>query len=89
MNDEVAMRVLDRAAYLLEQPQTLVHRQALRHAVARNDARDIRAMLETHAQRLVLNTARSALQVLDCDGDYVAHLPLARSMVGELSSAAP
>jgi hypothetical protein len=44
-------------------------------------------MLDEHQAHFVLNTERSAVQVLNCTGEVVAHLPVSRSFAQQLKAA--
>lgn len=60
---------------------------ALREAVEAGHVALIRTLLAEFGDHIVVNSERSALQVLDCEGAYIAHLPappgLVRTLKGE------
>jgi hypothetical protein len=59
--------------------------RSLRAAVATNDVQRIIDMLSAHPSQVTVNHHRSAVQVADCTGDVVAHLPLEASVLKRLA----
>ena len=60
---------------------------ALEQAAIAGDQAKVKSMLEEH-QTLTVNIERSALQLLDCGGNVVAHVPAPATLIRELSAAA-
>jgi hypothetical protein len=64
--------------------------EALRVAVATNDARTVRAIVEAFPNSVVLNRERGAIQIHRCGGEVIAHLPITSKLlasVGPISAA--
>jgi hypothetical protein len=59
--------------------------EALRRGLVESDLQPVRALLAKHSNVLFVNVARSAVQVSDCEGNVVAHLPLANGTVAALT----
>ena len=57
----------------------------LRGSLAQGSVPRLRTMLKKHQAHFVLNIERSSIQILNCAGDAVAHLPIPRSMVSQLN----
>lgn len=53
----------------------------LRNAIQAEDGRRLAKILEKHSQELTLNVERSAVQLLDCNGAVVMHLPVAPAVL--------
>jgi hypothetical protein len=64
-----------------------VELETLRAFLARGDAAGMHAILAQHAESIMLNADRSAIQVLSCAGDVVAHLPATKRLVAALIKA--
>ena len=61
--------------------------ESLRASLARASVRDVRNMLAKHEAHYVVNTERSAIQILNCTGDAVAHFPIPGALTRDLSAA--
>lgn len=56
----------------------------LRKHLASNDVREAAAVLASHEKQATVNMLRSAVQVVDCTGSVVAHLPVSETMAAAL-----
>lgn len=57
---------------------------AVSRAVLREDAATLRRLLAANPERFRYVAARDAVQVTDCDGDVIAHYPLAPALATTL-----
>jgi len=60
--------------------------EAVRLAIRDGDAANLRIMLAAHPTRTNLNVAREAVQITDCFGSVIAHLPTSTALVREIAA---
>jgi hypothetical protein len=65
---------------------TSVDIEDLRRSLARNDVGAVRAVVAKHEARIKVNAPRSAVQVLSCAGDVIAHFPMSDETTARLVS---
>ena len=58
--------------------------EVLEHAATAGDRAKVESILDEHPS-LTVNIERSAVQQLDCGGNVAAHIPVAPTLIGELS----
>lgn len=61
--------------------------EELRRRLARNDAAGAATLVLAHGREVVVNVERSAVQILDCTGGVVAHLPVSTDLAASLAHA--
>ncbi|HYW11678.1 MAG TPA: hypothetical protein VE871_06955 [Longimicrobium sp.] len=66
--------------------QTAFNLTSLTEAVKSGDMAQVAVLMEQGGEIVEVNTARSALQVVGCDGAIVAHLPLNQVQLTQLSA---
>jgi hypothetical protein len=68
-----------------ESALTLASLEVMRRALLSEDRAVVRASLSAYPRNLVFNGHRSAIQVLDCKGGVVMHLPVPARLAGRLA----
>lgn len=66
--------------------QTAFNLASLTAAVKSGDMAQVAVLMEQGGEIVEVNTARSALQVVGCDGAIVAHLPLNQAQLTQLAA---
>jgi hypothetical protein len=67
--------------------ETEIDYEGLRQAVAGEDSSTVSKMLSSQPDIVLLSVARSAVQVLDCTGAVVMHLPVSRAFTERVQAA--
>ena len=60
--------------------------ERLRVALANEDAAAVVVVLGALPERVTLNSARAAIQVTNCNGNLIAHLPVAKKMIERIQT---
>ena len=58
--------------------------QALRKSILKRDPQAIRSLIAAHPKNMVHNGARSAVQLMNCSGQVIAHLPLSATLSAQI-----
>lgn len=67
---------------------TFAEMERIRSSLTQGEAGQLYEVIERHPERTFLNVARSALQVLNCKGDVVAHFPMSERLLEAMAAYA-